>query len=422
MTSAGTGRASCWRERRRAENLPTAVRVIPAGQVLARFVRTVDARGGVDGVSGARDLFRDTIHLNDLGAYLVALTHYAVLYRRSPIGLPRQLLRADGTAADAPAAETARLMQEVVWDVVTEYPKTGVPQAEAGLPMADLPAFDPSHHFHEVKVVEERPAGAPAERAPASVQVSGGPAAPSLAMGLAGIADWTTEQPFIDLMKTARPWTGHLPGQWGGWDHAALAAAGSLDEAGWPRFIPPELTGISTLILTEQPAGASSLAGRYRLTYQGTGTIELEGRVGNVVRRPGDDVVRLYAGRRLGHPDRHSQRPHRHRRLPARNPGGDGREHSSPGTRLDVQSRLAGQGRGSSRHPLHGLDGDQRLSALRRGGSPAARRLHLRVARRAGRGYGRAQQRDRRGPVVHAAASRHATATCAPSPNTSATT
>ena len=113
-------------------NLPTAMRVIPAGQVLARFVRTpwAPAAGGED-VSGAADLFRDTIHLNDLGAYLVALTHYAVLYQRSPVGLPRQLLRADGTAADAPAAETARLMQEVVWDVVTSYPKTGVPQAEA---------------------------------------------------------------------------------------------------------------------------------------------------------------------------------------------------------------------------------------------------------------------------------------------------
>jgi hypothetical protein len=112
-------------------NLPTAMHVIPAGQVLASFARAVDALGGVEGISGARDLFRDTIHLNDLGAYLVALIHYAVLYQRSPVGLPRQLLRADGTAANAPAAETARLMQEVVWNLVTSYPKTGVPQAEA---------------------------------------------------------------------------------------------------------------------------------------------------------------------------------------------------------------------------------------------------------------------------------------------------
>ena len=51
----------------------------------------------------------------------------------------------------------------------------------------------------------------------------------------------------------------------------------------------------------------------------------------------------------------------------------------------------------------------------------AARRLHLRVARRAGRGHGRPRQRDRRRPVVHPAAPRHRRATSAPSPNSSAT-
>ena len=43
--------------------LPQAIRVIPAGQVMARFVRAVEARGGVDGIAGAGDLFTDTIHL-----------------------------------------------------------------------------------------------------------------------------------------------------------------------------------------------------------------------------------------------------------------------------------------------------------------------------------------------------------------------
>ena len=109
--------------------LPQAIRVIPAGQVMARFVRAVEARGGVDGIAGAGDLFTDMIHLNDVGTYLVALTHYAVLYQRSPVGLPRQLMRADGTPAASPGPEAARLMQQVVWDVVSTYPKTGVPQS-----------------------------------------------------------------------------------------------------------------------------------------------------------------------------------------------------------------------------------------------------------------------------------------------------
>lgn len=111
-----------------ADDRHRPIYVIPAGTVLARFVREVQARGGVDGVTSAQDLFADNIHPNDLGAYLVALTHYAVLYQRSPVGLPRQLLRADGSPALAPGPDAARLMQEVVWEVVTHIPRTGVPQ------------------------------------------------------------------------------------------------------------------------------------------------------------------------------------------------------------------------------------------------------------------------------------------------------
>jgi hypothetical protein len=109
--------------------------VIPAGQVMEKFVRELENRGGVDGLKGKEDLFArnekgelDTIHINDIGAYLVALTHYAVLYQRSPVGLPHQLRRADGSLATAPGPKAARLMQDVVWQVVSNYPKTGVPQ------------------------------------------------------------------------------------------------------------------------------------------------------------------------------------------------------------------------------------------------------------------------------------------------------
>lgn len=110
------------------------VRVIPAGQVFARFVRAVEAMpDGIDGIRGRADLFaltpegtQDPIHINDLGKYLVALTHYAVLYGRSPVGLPRALRRADGTPATAPGPAAARLMQETVREVVTGYSRTGV--------------------------------------------------------------------------------------------------------------------------------------------------------------------------------------------------------------------------------------------------------------------------------------------------------
>ncbi|WP_306152682.1 hypothetical protein [Roseovarius sp. MMSF_3281] len=119
-----------------AVNTPDSpVRVIPAGQVMARFVREVEAQGGIGNIRTREDLFArgedgslDPIHINDLGAYLVALTHYAVLYHRSPVGLPHELRRADGGAAMSPGPEAAALMQRIVWEVVTGYPKTGVAQ------------------------------------------------------------------------------------------------------------------------------------------------------------------------------------------------------------------------------------------------------------------------------------------------------
>ncbi len=110
------------------------VYLIPAGQVMARLVSEVEATpGGIGGMTSREQLFamapdgtRDPIHLNDLGAYLVALTHYAVLQAKSPIGLPHALMRADGTPATALSPELAGRMQEIVWQVVQEMDLTGI--------------------------------------------------------------------------------------------------------------------------------------------------------------------------------------------------------------------------------------------------------------------------------------------------------
>ncbi len=109
---------------------PGPIYMIPAGQVMARFVREVEARGGIGPIKDRNDLFSDDIHFNDLGAYLVALTHYAVLYQHSPVGLPHALAKADGSAATDPGPEAALLMQQIVWDVVTSYSRTGVAPPE----------------------------------------------------------------------------------------------------------------------------------------------------------------------------------------------------------------------------------------------------------------------------------------------------
>lgn len=116
-------------------DLPETARLhlIPAGQVLAAFVRQVETQGGVGNVRDRTDLFArapdgsvDPIHLNDLGNYLVALVHYAVLYQKSPVGRPFALTRADGTRAAAPDPETAELMQEVTRRVVWSGNLSGI--------------------------------------------------------------------------------------------------------------------------------------------------------------------------------------------------------------------------------------------------------------------------------------------------------
>lgn len=101
---------------------------------------------------------------------------------------------------------------------------------------------------------------------------------PNLALGLVDINDWSPQLPFLDQMKSARRWTGHLPNQFGGWGEAELQAAGALDDQGWPRFIPPELDAISALILVDLPSDAAGAAGRYVLRHDGKGRIKLMGR------------------------------------------------------------------------------------------------------------------------------------------------
>ncbi|MEW2912726.1 hypothetical protein [Leisingera sp. JC11] len=114
------------------------VYLIPGGQVLAAMARAAEA-GGIPGLASRESLFArtpegdlDTIHINDLGAYAIALTHYAVLYLRSPEGLPHQLTRADGTPAQAFSPEAAAKVQQIVWQAVRSLPRTGL--AVAGAP------------------------------------------------------------------------------------------------------------------------------------------------------------------------------------------------------------------------------------------------------------------------------------------------
>jgi hypothetical protein len=116
------------------KNNKITIYMIPVGQVMSAFFKEVERLGGVGNIKQPEDIFGqniengnlDPIHVNDIGNYLVALVHYSVLYRQSPVGLPYELKKADGTSALAPSEDTALLMQKIAWEVVTAYRKSGV--------------------------------------------------------------------------------------------------------------------------------------------------------------------------------------------------------------------------------------------------------------------------------------------------------
>ena len=282
-----------WRERL-VKDLPLwqaaardGVQIIPAGQAFARLDDEI-AAGKVPGINRLDEMFSDDIHLNGKGQYFAAMVIAAAVAGKSPEGLPAKLTRAWVSRDAHLTDEQATALQAVAWAAVSGYaPDKGDPAPKATNAAA---APEPAPDLTPQPVV----APAPATPAPAT-PVPATPAMPTfapitnrnLALGLAGVNDWSVQQPFLDIMKTARPWVGHLPGQWGGWSHDDLAAKGYLDENGWPKSLPPELAAIATLILTDLPDDADGVAGRYVLTWDGNGTLALEGRAQIADAQPG---------------------------------------------------------------------------------------------------------------------------------------
>ncbi|WP_386625760.1 hypothetical protein [Sulfitobacter geojensis] len=242
------------------------VSLIPAGQAMARLHDEI-AAGQVDGVTDITSFFDDDIHLNDAGHYFVAMVQYATLTGHAPLGLPVDFKHRFGNAFDTPDEDLARILQRIAWEAVQAYgsaPVTPVPLATAA----------------RASMAPAAPTGPPQDLSlPPEGAVQG---STDVAIGLASVTDWSTQVPFLDLMKTARPWIGHKAGQWGGMERAQLRSEGFLDAAGWPLKMPRSLGSIGTLILTDMPEAATSLKGRYRLKFDGKGVIEVSGRAEKV--------------------------------------------------------------------------------------------------------------------------------------------
>jgi len=99
--------------------------IVPTGQaVIALRERILAGTAGL--LKTQSELFADaTGHGTKPLQALVAYCHYAVIYRRSPVGLPIPEVLAKDRQRKWDA-ETVRVLQQVAWEAVTQHPQSGV--------------------------------------------------------------------------------------------------------------------------------------------------------------------------------------------------------------------------------------------------------------------------------------------------------
>ena len=107
-----------------------AVFVVPVGQAVLAL-REMIVKGTAPGIAKQSELFSDPLgHPREQIKALAAYCHFAVIYRRSPIGLPVPSL-----LSKLPEAETLnRTLQELAWDAVTSHPLSGVRAESVSVP------------------------------------------------------------------------------------------------------------------------------------------------------------------------------------------------------------------------------------------------------------------------------------------------
>jgi hypothetical protein len=101
------------------------VYLIPGHKMMAQLYDDIQA-GIVPDITSISQFFSDNIHTNELGAYAIAMIHYACIFNRNPVGLPNNLLPNAPAGTPIPSKALATYLQNMIWDVVTKYNRTGV--------------------------------------------------------------------------------------------------------------------------------------------------------------------------------------------------------------------------------------------------------------------------------------------------------
>ncbi len=99
--------------------------IVPAGQAVIALRERIRT-GKAGGLRTQTELFADRIgHPREVLKVLVAYCHYAVIYRRSPVGLPVPEILAKAKKPEW-GKETVRVLQEIAWEAVLQHPLSGV--------------------------------------------------------------------------------------------------------------------------------------------------------------------------------------------------------------------------------------------------------------------------------------------------------
>lgn len=101
------------------------VNIIPGGQGLAKLYDAIED-GAVPDKTNINQFFSDDIHLTNEGNYYIACIMFACVYERSPVGLSNHLKDEWGSFYPALDPALALKLQELAWETVCEYERSGV--------------------------------------------------------------------------------------------------------------------------------------------------------------------------------------------------------------------------------------------------------------------------------------------------------
>lgn len=104
--------------------MPGEFSYIPAGEVFDTIRQRQDGEA-FEGRRFISNFYLDAIHLNEIGRYVAATTVFSTVFRTNPIGVPVPRDQS-GWGFDRLSDELALEIQEVVWEVVSQDPRTGV--------------------------------------------------------------------------------------------------------------------------------------------------------------------------------------------------------------------------------------------------------------------------------------------------------